>query len=375
GMPQFFSWAFQRKNGALIEAEVALQAVRFAEERRLIFLIRDITGLNRAALQIRRLASFPALNPDPVIELSPEQEIMYANPATFTALKKLGMPENPAAFLPEDIDGITASPGARPPVNHYREVTVGDNLYGETITCVPEYGAIRIYAHDITDRGRAMNGFEQANRKLNLLSSITRHDIKNKLTGVLGYLELSLGTTQDPTLLDYLKRAETSANGIRQQIEFTKEYENLGIKSPAWQEITALIAEVTTQLDLKGIGVEDETDGLQVYADLMLAKVIYNLMENSVQHGEHVGRIRFTVSAVPEHCTLVYEDDGIGVAAEEKEKIFGRVARTHAGIGLFLVREILSITGITITENGVPGSGARFEISIPRGKFRIKPKD
>jgi PAS domain S-box-containing protein len=372
GTPQFFSWAFRRADGSLLEAEVALQAVIFAEDRRLIIVIRDITGLNRAALQIRRLASFPALNPDPVIEFSPEKECMYANPATWTALERLGMPANPAAFLPKDADEIVASLRARTPVNLYREVAVGDNLYGETIAFALDFGAIRIYAHDITNRVRITSALEQANRKLNLLSSITRHDIKNKLTGVLGYLELSLGSTQDPALLEYLKRAETSANAIRQQIEFTKEYENLGIKSPAWQKIGTVIEEVRTQLDLGDIVVADETDGLEIYADPMLTKVIYNLMDNSVQHGEHAGRIRFTAQAGPEHCTLVYEDDGIGVPAGEKEKIFSRAARTNAGIGLFLVREILSITGITITENGAPGSGVRFEISIPRGKFHMK---
>ncbi len=79
------------------------------DQRRLIVLIRDVTGLNRAALQIRRLASFPALNPDPVIEFSLEKEITYANPATYAVLKTLAMPENPAAFLPEDADRIIES--------------------------------------------------------------------------------------------------------------------------------------------------------------------------------------------------------------------------------------------------------------------------
>jgi len=39
-------------------------------------------------------------------------------------------------------------------------------------------------------------------------------------------------------------------------------------------------------------------------------------------------------------------------------------------MGLFLSREILAITGISISENGEPGKGARFEIRVPPGKFR-----
>jgi signal transduction histidine kinase len=42
----------------------------------------------------------------------------------------------------------------------------------------------------------------------------------------------------------------------------------------------------------------------------------------------------------------------------------------HTGLGLYLSREILSITGITITENGEPGKGARFEMTVPDGSYR-----
>ncbi len=372
GTSQFYSWVHRRNDGSLIDTEVSLRAVMVGDQRRLIVLIRDITGFNRAALQIRRLASFPALNPDPVIEFSLQKELTYANAASYAALKKLGMPENPAAFLPGDADRIIESLKDGKPEGLYREVTVGDSLYGETVTYAQDPGAIRIYAHDITNRVRVTDALEQANRKLNLLSSITRHDIKNKLTGVLGYLELSLGSTEDPALLEYLKRAETSANAIRQQIEFTKEYENLGIKAPVWQGVTPLVEEIKKQLDLGTVVVDDETDGLQIYADPMFPKVMYNLMDNSLQHGGHVSRIRLTVRAGPENCTLVYADDGTGIHSGDREKIFNRVVKTNAGIGLFLVREILSITGITIIENGEQGSGAQFEISVPRGKFKLK---
>jgi PAS domain S-box-containing protein len=375
GSPQSFPWVFRRKDGALIETEVSLRAVMLIKEPLLVVMIHDVTGLNRATLETRRLASFTLSGPDPVIEFTTGKECTYANPAAYTALKGLGMPDNPAAFLPEDTKAIIGLLETDPSRPICREVAVGDNLFWETITFAPESGAVRIYARDITDRARITNSLEQANRKLNLLSSITRHDIKNKLTGVLGYLELSQGSTQDKTLLEYLKRVETSANAVRKQIEFTKEYENLGIKSAAWQEITPLIQEITTQLAMGKVQVVDETNGLAIWADPMLIKIVHNLMDNSLEHGEHVSRIRFGVQAGAESVTLVYEDDGVGIPADNKEKCFNRTPRSDAGIGLFLVREILSITGITITETGVPGQGVRFEISVPRGKFRMNPKD
>jgi len=58
-----------------------------------------------------------------------------------------------------------------------------------------------------------------------------------------------------------------------------------------------------------------------------------------------------------------------------KKKIFERKIGDRKGMGLFVVREILLITGITITETGTPGQGARFEILVPEGGFRFRKTD
>ncbi|MDD1723796.1 MAG: ATP-binding protein, partial [Methanospirillum sp.] len=72
---------------------------------------------------------------------------------------------------------------------------------------------------------------------------------------------------------------------------------------------------------------------------------------------------------------LVWEDNGIGVPVAEKKQIFERGFGKNTGLGMFLAREILSLTGISIEENGVPGAGARFEIHVPVGSWRYREKD
>ena len=66
------------------------------------------------------------------------------------------------------------------------------------------------------------------------------------------------------------------------------------------------------------------------------------------------------------------DDDGVGVPAEQKSTIFERDPdigkRTH---GLFLSAEILRITRISIRETGVEGEGVRFEILVPKGRYRF----
>ena len=71
-----------------------------------------------------------------------------------------------------------------------------------------------------------------ANRKLNLLNNVTRHDILNQLTALIGYLEISREDIQDPRVLTYVTKEEQAANAIRNQILFTRDYQNIGVYSP-----------------------------------------------------------------------------------------------------------------------------------------------
>lgn len=102
----------------------------------------------------------------------------------------------------------------------------------------------------------------------------------------------------------------------------------------------------------------------------MLEKVFFNLIDNSIRHGQKVTEIRISARHFDEGLLIALEDNGVGIPVDEKEKIFERGFGKNTGFGLFLVREILSLTGITIKEIGVPGSGARFEITVPKGAFR-----
>ncbi|MDD5187858.1 MAG: ATP-binding protein, partial [Methanoregula sp.] len=120
-----------------------------------------------------------------------------------------------------------------------------------------------------------------------------------------------------------------------------------------------------------GVEVDIRISGLEVFADAPFEKVFFNLMENSVRHGEHVTRIALSLRETETGFVIVYEDNGIGIPEEDKKKLFRKGFGKHTGLGLFLSREILSITGITITENGVTGEGARFEITVPKGVYRF----
>jgi len=113
---------------------------------------------------------------------------------------------------------------------------------------------------------------------------------------------------------------------------------------------------------------------LEVFADPLIVKVFFNLLDNSIRHGQRVTEIRVASHQSGDNLVVVWEDNGVGIAMEDKELIFGRGFGKNTGLGMFLVREILSLTGITIRETGTPLEGARFEITVPRGTYRTVPE-
>jgi signal transduction histidine kinase len=112
-----------------------------------------------------------------------------------------------------------------------------------------------------------------------------------------------------------------------------------------------------------------------VYADPLFGKVMYNILDNSLQYGQTLTTITASFRRDGDRCVLVIEDDGVGVAAKDKGRIFDKGFGQHTGLGLFLAKEILSLTGIEIMETGFPGKGARFELHIPEGRFRLRDQE
>ncbi len=223
---------------------------------------------------------------------------------------------------------------------------------------------------DITQRKNMEEALREANNKLNMLSSITRHDILNMIMIIRGYLELSKNMVDDPKLREYMKIENKAIDTIQRQIEFTRYYQDVGVEEPKWQDAGEIVDKVAEQLDLRGITLDNSLKGVEIFADPLIEKVFYNLIDNSIRHGEHVTSIDFSYSEKDDETVISYRDNGVGISEEDKNNLFLRGFGKHTGLGLFLSREILSITGITIQETGEPGKGVNFEIVMPKGGYR-----
>jgi signal transduction histidine kinase len=212
---------------------------------------------------------------------------------------------------------------------------------------------------------------QKANEKLQLLSDITRHDILNALTALSAYQDLSREYSSDPLIHTYLEKQRGLTQQIQGLIEFARFYQNLGAAAPSWQGVDEILARIIPRLDVVGIRVLFDLQGVEVYADPLLERAFSNLIENAVRHGERVTCIQFGYDEDLTGLTVTCEDDGSGIPPADKEDIFAKGFGRHSGLGLFLVREILAITGLSIRETGEFGRGARFEIRIPQGNYRI----
>ncbi len=219
---------------------------------------------------------------------------------------------------------------------------------------------------DITEQKLAEKALSDARRKITVLNTITFRDIQNALFSLRGFFELEGQEIRDPKHQRYLDKEIAIARTIADSLTFARHYQNLGLKKPSWQDVRQSFLLAVSHLDLAKLSRNLEIDHLQIYADPLLERVFFVLCENVLIHAPTATEITLSTYETNSDLVIVFEDNGPGIPMDEKEDIFSRREQGKKGMGLFLSREILSITGITIRETGNYGNGARFEITVPK---------
>jgi PAS domain S-box-containing protein len=213
---------------------------------------------------------------------------------------------------------------------------------------------------------------ENINVKMDLLFSITRRDILEQLSVIMSFLERAQLKSTRESVQTFFDRTTLSVETIKNQIAFMRTLQELGILSPKWQSVRQSFDSAVRLLPAKTVDVRADVGDIEIFADPLLPRVFYNLIDNSLKHGgPKLAVIRFSAQATRDALTLIYEDNGVGIPDDDKEKVFEFGYRAETGFGLYLIREILGFTGIAMKETGVPGRGVRFEILVPKGRFRM----
>jgi PAS domain-containing protein len=214
---------------------------------------------------------------------------------------------------------------------------------------------------------------ENVNLKMDLLFSITRHDILDNLSVIMNHLERAQLKNTHEDLQKFFDKTIGSIESIRNQISSMRELQEMGLISPKWQPVKQVFNDAANLLPDHTVEIRADMDDIEIFADPLLPRVFYLLLETNIRsprlHAYHINLTAFTKNR---SLHIIYCDDSDGIPAAEKDKIFEVGYDSGSVRGLFLIRELLSFTRITITENGVPGQGIRFEIIVPPDKFRYR---
>lgn len=230
--------------------------------------------------------------------------------------------------------------------------------------CEGNFNGAIAFVYDITERRRLEDDLKRSNQKLRLLSSITRHDIANTLMVMNGHVDMARDYAMDPQMRAYLERVMESSRRLEKQLDFSRDCSSLG--EPRWMSLRKACQEGLRTVDLSGIEAEAELGDVEIFVDQLFERVIHNLADNAVRHGQRTAHIRIRSDESEEGLRITFADDGIGIRPEEKGRLFAQ----DQGHGLCLIREILHTTGITMREVGEYGEGARFELIVPKRAYR-----
>jgi len=240
-----------------------------------------------------------------------------------------------------------------------------------SIAALPGNRAI-ITGVDITGMVNAEEALRTANEKLSLLARISSDHLHRTVNEIIETVDEASEKCKDTSTIGFLDKVRGMAWTLARQIFLTETYQDLGASPPEWIRVQEALRQADTSGAGGNISVRFWAERLEVYADPLFRDVMSHLVENAIRHGLTAKNLIVSYRETPGALELIVEDDGCGIPEEKKESIFEYDAGRHAGLGLFICRQILSVTGMGISEVGRPGKGARFVIRIPDGNWRIE---
>ena len=231
--------------------------------------------------------------------------------------------------------------------------------------------------YSLESLSQAIQRVEELNEKLHVIGSLTRHDVRNKLSAITGYAYiLKKKHSNLADLVEDLNKMEQAVSESVKIFDFAKMYEQLGAEGLTYIDVETKLKEACSLFSVSLPNIVNDCKGLKVLADSFLRQLFYNFIDNTRKYGKKTTTIRaYYERADQNNLKLIYEDDGEGVPFENKKRLFTQGYSTggSTGLGLFLIKKMMNVYGWEIEENGEPGKGARFVITIP--KFNLDGKE
>jgi PAS domain S-box-containing protein len=219
--------------------------------------------------------------------------------------------------------------------------------------------------------GEAITKVAELNEKLRVVESLTRHDLRNKLSALNGLVYiLKKRCSENPEAQQHLRDIELVAQQMLRILEFERIYSQVGAEELDYINVEQHLSQAVSLFsDLKGAKLINDCHGLTVFADSLLRQLFYNLIDNSLKYGEKTSKIRVHYEVEKDQVKLIYDDDGVGIAEEIRDNLFREGFGKGTGYGLYLIKRICEAYGWTIAETGKQCQGVQFTMVIPeKGK-------
>ncbi len=381
-------------NEMLTEIEQREDSLEKHQQQLELEVERRTEELQKAYHELSRLANFPELNPNPVMEIDTKGNVTYINPAGRHRFPDI-LERNSEHPLLDDIESIVEMLENRTEKVYKRELFFEERFYDQIISDVAGFGIVHVYMNDITElknvehvlreaRDKAEAGMRAKSEFLATMS----HEIRTPINGVLGMISLLLDTRLDKEQRDYAENVRLSANSLLAIVNDILDYSRLesgkatlDVAECSLQQILDdSVRLVKARADEKKLAVELEiADTLPqaVLADQQkVMQIILNLLSNAVKFTEE-GKI--TVSAVlrdriDKSCwvEIRVQDTGIGIEPEKQKVIFdsftqadGSHSRQYGGTGLGLAisKQLAELMDGELSVESEPGKGSTFIFS------------
>jgi ABC-type amino acid transport substrate-binding protein len=223
---------------------------------------------------------------------------------------------------------------------------------------------------ELARRKLAEQELDRTNRTLLLFGRLLQDEIKTSIFALRGYLAIIALDPADLKAKDAVAKCEQISRSIEELIDSVRYLRHTGNRKEEWIDIAQVFTYARSHHTVLGITFHVDAEGLHVFSGPVFESIFSILINDSLRFGKNVSQISLFYRQSRKGIVLIYSDNGIGIAQSDKEKIFIRPEDGGTGHRLAAVREILTMLDMNITETGGK-EGARFEIMVPDGKYRL----
>ena len=361
----------KKKDGSIVWVLINISPILFEGKEAVIGTIQDITERKKAEAELAYRATFPEMNPNPVIEVDTAGNIVYINPAARTTFPDLAAQGDKHPFI-TDLDTVVKRIEYEKPTLLIREINIGESWYEQAISQVPNSRNLRIYGRDVTSRKKAD---ELKDEFIGMVS----HELRTPLTITMG----ALYTAQDKgisekdaqeLLRDAIIGTETLAGIVENLLELSRSQANRLELNKQQTDVNEIAQNVVKKLQNKSgihrlVVAIPETIPSVVVDPIRVERIMFNLVENAIKYSPKGGEVKISADQTGDNIIVRVTDHGPGITLDDQKKLFqsfeqldisNRRAMQGVGLGLKVCRTLVEAHGGRIWVESEPGKGSSF---------------